>query len=67
MMVNEKIVYMCLAGIAGDAWVRAVRPDGTVDLGADVRSKELHELTRIEAVQPDQLRPGTCCRAEPRT
>lgn len=61
MTSGEKIVYMCLAGIRGAAWVRAVRPDGTVDLGADVGSKRLHELTGIEAVPPDQLRPGTCC------
>jgi len=62
MNIGEKIVYMCLAGIVCDAWVRAVRLDGTVDIGADVRSKDLHELSRIEIADP--LRPGTCCRAK---
>ena len=62
---GEKIVYMCLAGLRYDAWVRIVRPDGTVDLASDVGSRDLHELSRIEAVPPDQLRPGTCCEVSP--
>lgn len=59
MNVDDKVTYMCLARIRGAAWVRAVHTDGTVDLGCDVGSKRLHELTRIEIADP--LRPGTCC------
>lgn len=61
MTPGEKIVYMCQAGFRWDAWVRAIRPNGTIDLGSDVGCKDLHELTRIEAVPPAELRPGTCC------
>lgn len=64
MKSGDKITYMCLAGIRGAAWVRCVRPDGTVDIGCDVRSKDLHELSRIEIVPPADLRPGTCCEGE---
>lgn len=60
MKLGEKIVYMCLMRIRGDAWVRALRPNGTVDIGADAGSHDLHELTRIEVVDYDDLRPGTC-------
>ena len=64
MKKGERVIYMCLAGIRGDAWVRAARRDGTVDIGADVGSRELHELTRIEIVRETALRPGTCAYRE---
>lgn len=59
-MKGQKVVYMCLAGIPGDAWVRSVRTDGTVDIGCDVGSSALHELSRIEVVDLSNLRRGTC-------
>jgi hypothetical protein len=61
---GDKVIYMCLAGIRGDAWIRWARGDGTVDIGADVGSSELHELTRIEVVAETALRPGTCAYRE---
>jgi hypothetical protein len=61
---GEKLIYMCLAGFRGDAWIRHVRPDGTVDLGCDVGSRDLHELSRIEVVKETALRPGTCAYRE---
>lgn len=65
MIVGQKIVYMCLAGIRGDAVVRSIRTDGRVDIGCDVGIKELHELTRIEVVDVADLRPGTCAALRP--
>jgi hypothetical protein len=54
------MVYMCLAGIRGDAWVRFVRSDGSADIGCDVGCNDLHELTRIEVVDLADIRRGTC-------
>lgn len=57
---GQSVVYMCLAGICGPAWVRSVRPDNTVDIGCYVGCNDLHELTRIVCVEPSDLSPGTC-------
>lgn len=59
MIAGDKITYMCLAGIRCSATLRMIRHDGTVDIGCDVGSTNLHELTTIEVV--DDLRPGTAC------
>lgn len=58
MKQGDVVTYRCLAGIDTKAVVRFVRPDGTVDIGCEVGSKTLHELTRIEVVK--DLQAGTC-------
>lgn len=61
MIVGQRITYMCLAGFIYEAVVRTINRDGTVDIGSDVGSTELHELTRIEVYPASALRRGTCC------
>lgn len=61
MITGQRITYMCLAGFLWDAVVRGINPDGTVNIGSDVGTLALHELTRIEVCPASDLRPGTCC------
>ena len=61
MIIGQKITYMCLAGFLYEAVVRTINRDGTVDIGSDVGSTDLHELTRIEVCSASTLRRGTCC------
>lgn len=60
--LGEKIVYKDRAGIITDAWVQAIRPDGTVDIACDIGSRDLHELSRIPVVTMNDLDRGTCAR-----
>lgn len=57
---GDEVVYLCLAGFRCDAVVNMVRLDGRLDLSVDAGSKDPVSLTRIEFVDPDELRPGTC-------
>lgn len=61
MIIGQRITYMCLAGFLYEAVVRTINQDGTVDIGSDVGSLDLVELTRIEVCRPGELRRGTCC------
>lgn len=60
MKRGDRIVYRCLAGFRYDAEVRAVRLDGRLDVAIDAGANDPVELTRIEFVEPADLRPGTC-------
>lgn len=57
---GDELVYLCLAGIRYDAFVRHIRADGTLDIASDVGCNDPHELTGVEFVDARDLRPGTC-------
>lgn len=61
MIIGQQMTYMCLAGYLYEAVVRTINQDGTVDIGSDVGSADLHEMTRIEIMTAAELRKGTCC------
>lgn len=54
------MIYLSLAGHRHNAKVCGTRPDGRLDLAVDAGYGEPVELSRIERVPADRLRPGTC-------